>query len=143
MVEAQPGSTSFKQGFTIDYTPDVLIRLGIFGGLSIKGIENEIPMEWILFGLLDDKIINDEFPEQSKNFFEIIAEPYPLGNNTDSRHFFHWLCRYYWGKRCAEDISMINQWKEQLKLKNEVLSKPQHKNLISKQKLLQWGIFVK
>lgn len=143
-VTTRVGTVSYHPDFKPPFTPDIMIRLGIFGGLGIKGIENEIPIEWIIFGILGGKISspNDVFPTQQRNYYNIIADPWPTEDETrDSRNFFHWFCRYYLGRRSPEeDAIMIGAWKEKTKFLTSVVNDRSHNRLIHRQHLLQWGI---
>jgi hypothetical protein len=133
-ITAKPGSHS--PDFKSTITPDLMIRFGIFGGLGVLGIEAEIPIEWIIFGILANTITYADFPDYTCNHHRIIADPYPVENGSlpESRKFFHWYCRYYLGKRSVEDDSMIAQRQE--KIKHHLSHKLTE---ISKQNLLQWS----
>jgi hypothetical protein len=135
-VNVSVGVNSYHSEFKPKYTPDVLLRVGVFGGMGIRGIETEIPIEWIIYSLLANLIvINDAFPEQKLNYYQILADPYPNHDGSDSRIFFHWFCRYYLGRRGPEDNDMINKWKEKNSLKHRTPL-----SLVQRQHLLQWGI---
>jgi hypothetical protein len=134
------GSNFYRKDFNPDFTPDVLIRKGIFGGLSISGLEIDIPIEWVIFPLLEDKISsNQSFPEQNLNYYPILAEIYPIKGGKDSRRFFHWFCLYYLGKRGEHDDNMIKQWKSIGKYRSYVDCSGDSNSLIMRQMLFQWG----
>lgn len=140
-VNVQVGTSLYEPGFTPELTPDIMLRLGIFGGLAIKGIETQIPIEWVIFALFESKLTTDVFPHQNKNYFLLVADPYP-SSGDDSREFFHWFCRYYLGRRSEEDSEMIEEWKSfQSKAKAIIKSKvPQ--SAIVRQLFLQWSIMI-
>ena len=142
-IDKPSGIEDYDSRFKPDFTPDVMIRMGIFGGLSIKGIESEIPIEWILFALVDDKVRpNNTFQERNLNFYDVIAEPFPINtiDNMKPKNFFHWYVRYYLGKRCDEDEYYITKWEFfTTYLKNIIKKDPSYHYLIIRQTLLQWG----
>lgn len=138
-IDKSAGIDSYDPKFKTNYSPDVIIRMGIFGGLSLKHIESEVPIEWILYALVDDKIRpNNMFPERDINFYGTIAEPGLIGKkNLD---FFHWYFRYYFGKRSEEDEYFINKWcNYTTQLKQLMQSDASYQYLIVRQTLLQWG----
>jgi hypothetical protein len=140
-VTAPNDVKAYASNFTPKFTPDVLLRFGIFGGLAIQGIEAEIPIEWVIYALLERKLLIDkELPDQTKNYFQIIAEPYPLPTTKDARAFFHWFCRYHLGKRDPEDIAMINQWRKHAKMAQALFDSKVTQSLVTRQMLLQWSL---
>ena len=142
-IDRPSGIEAYDTRFKPNYTPDVMIRMGVFGGLSIKNIESEIPIEWILYGLMEDKIRpHNKFPERNLNFYDVIAEPFPISNidDTAGKKFFDWYVRYYLGKRSEEDDSYITKWVSFTQcLKDIIKNDPSYHYLIIKQTLLQWG----
>lgn len=138
-VEVQVGASSYGAGFSPVLTPDVMIRMGIFGGLGIRGIEREIPIEWIMYGLIDDSISYHDFPDQNLNFCKVLSDPYPHSSERDTRHFFHWYCRYYLGKRSDEDVSMIKIWNIRKKKYSKVCKMREMNHGMSRQNLIQYG----
>lgn len=139
-VSRQAGANSYDFGFKSDFTPDVLIRMGIFGGLSVRDIETEIPIEWILIGLLEGKIdYKSKFPEQKINYFSVLAEVYPSLDGCDTRGFFQWFCMYYLGKRTEQDEQMIALWRQRQRLFKTVNQSRVTNHILSRQLLLQWS----
>lgn len=139
-IKQMSGSNFYHEDFNPDFTPDVLIREGIFGGLGIVGMETHIPIEWVIFPLLKDKILTTQsFPEQSINHYSILAEIYPTRYGSDSRKFFHWFCLYYLGKRSDEDRDMIDLWNKMGKYRSYVKGVGNSNKIIMRQMLLQWG----
>jgi hypothetical protein len=138
-IEKSAGVTSYDSRFKTNYSPDVIIRMGIFGGLALKYIDTEVPIEWILYALVDDKIRPyNMFPERHINFYDTIAEPFLKDNKA--LDFFHWYVRYYLGKRCAEDTFFINKWNNYTsQLKQLMETDISYQYLIVRQILLQWG----
>ena len=139
VVQTGGGIENYDDNFKPALTPDVMIRLGIFGGLGIQGIEREIPIEWIMYGLIDDTLTYYEFPDQTRNYFKIISDPYPLEDGSDSRKFFHWYCRYHLGNRCSEDSDMIALWNSKYFKYRKVSKHSERNNSMSQQNLVQFG----
>ncbi len=144
-IERPAGIQSYASSFKPDYTPDVIIRMGIFGGLCLNSpFISEIPIEWILFGLIDDKLRpQNSFPDQSLNFYNVIANPWPTERDKKGLHataFFTWFVRYYLGKRSDDDDDYIKEWSLYTDyLKKIIKDNSEYHYLILKQNLLQWG----
>jgi hypothetical protein len=138
-----PGVKSYHKDFKPDFTPDVMIRMGVFGGLGVKGIETEIPIEWLLYSLFDKNVgityTNMMFADQRKNYYKVISSVYPSSDGKDSRLFFHWYCRYYLGKRSEEDEDMIKTWMTLETLRERVLKSLPSECLLDRQFLFQHG----
>lgn len=140
-IVVEAGPLSYHPNFKPVITPDAMISSGIFGGLSIMGIETEIPIDWIIYGIFHGKInCDDYFPSQILNKYMIVAEPYPLINQQDNRYFFHWFCRYYLGRRGSEDDDMIALWNANAKKYISYINQSAAPSLMLRQILLQWSI---
>lgn len=110
----EPQGEHFAEDFTPDLTPQEMLEMGIFGGVYMRDCQDEFPKEWFTKArLAKDK------RDASLNFFEINASQ-PLAEwrrkgwiyDEDPRGWFQWYCRYYMGRRIAEeDRRQITRWK--------------------------------
>lgn len=105
---------NFDPEFRPELTPKEMLALGVFGGKYLTDTRGEFPADWfntakLATGRGDPKL----------NFFGVEASQalsvwrqkgwiYP----DDPRGWFQWYCRYYLGRRIAEeDQRQIRRWK--------------------------------
>ena len=101
--------TEFKPGLT----PKEMLELGIFGGKYMTDCTGEFPRSWFTAAKLCSERYDPEL-----NFFRVNASQ-PLSvwrkkgwiNPDDPRGWFQWYCRYYMGRRHADDERQIRRWK--------------------------------
>lgn len=104
---------NFDPEFKPELTPQQMLELGVFGGKYMTDCQDEFPKAWFKKAKLCHK-----FHDASLNFFEINASK-PLSYwqkkdwiyFEDPRGWFQWYCRYYMGRRCADDGRQIKRWK--------------------------------
>ena len=112
-VRSEPVARHFADGFEPQLTPRELLRLGIFGGKYMTDCRNEFPASWFARALL----CRDRH-DPALNFFGVNASQ-PLAYwrakgwiyHEDPRGWFQWYCRYYMGRRCADDTRQIKRWR--------------------------------
>ncbi len=110
---SEPMGKNFDPEFKPELTPKEMLDLGVFGGHYFEGFQQEFPAEWFS----GDRISAVHDPRM--NFFEIDAsqtreEWIRKGwiYHDDPRGWFQWYCRYYMGRRIAEeDARQIKRWK--------------------------------
>lgn len=133
--------------FTPSYTPEEMLKLGVFEGKYINIIKG-VPAEWKkLPKVLGPK---DE-PDVSLNHFGVKSRQ-PLSEwkkkgwiMTDAGGWFHWYVLYYQGRRLGEeDETQIKRWKSfvarhmgQIKANCDI--KSEKCRPVQRQGLLQWG----
>ncbi len=106
----------FDPRFTPDLTPEEMLRLGVFGGRYLRDCRDEFPARWFAHA----KLLPDGVPghDPHLNFFHVDASQslaewkrkgwiYP----EDPRGWFQWYCRYYRGRRIADDEVQIQRWR--------------------------------
>lgn len=109
----EPTGENFHPEFRPELTPAEMLELGVFGGKYMTDCRQEFPAAWFKRARLCH-----EFHDPALNFFEINASKplvywqqkgwiYP----DDPRGWFQWYCRYYLGRRCADDARQIKRWK--------------------------------
>jgi hypothetical protein len=109
----EPVGRNFDPEFQPELTPAEMLQLGIFGGKYMTDCRDEFPAVWFRHAKLCH-----EFHDAEMNFFGINASQ-PLAvwrakgwiYDEDPRGWFQWYCRYFLGRRCADDQRQINRWK--------------------------------
>jgi hypothetical protein len=109
----EPAGEHFDPEFRPELTPAEMLRLGVFGGKYMTDCRDEFPAAWFRHAKLCHK-----FHDPELNFFSINASQ-PLAvwrakgwiYEEDPRGWFQWYCRYYLGRRSADDQRQINRWK--------------------------------
>jgi hypothetical protein len=113
-VLAVPVGRRFDPEFKPQLTPAEMLRLGVFGGKYMTDCRREFPKTWFTRAKLASG-----GPDRELNFFGVDASQ-PLSEwrrkgwifRDDPRGWFQWYCRYYMGRRLAdEDRRQIKRWK--------------------------------
>lgn len=109
----EPAGRNFAPGFVPQLTPQQMLRLGVFGGKYMTDCGDEFPAAWFTGAKLcaarhDPKL----------NFFRVNAsQPLRVWRQRgwirpqDPRGWFQWYCRYYLGRRTADDERQIRRWR--------------------------------
>jgi hypothetical protein len=109
----EPIGKNFHIDFKPELTPKEMLELGVFGGKYMTDCRNEFPKSWFR----NAKLCH-EFHNPILNFFKVNASK-PLSYwrekgwiyYEDPRGWFQWYCRYYYGRRCPDDLRQIKRWK--------------------------------
>ena len=109
----EPIGKHFSPQFKPELTPRQMLRLGIFGGKYMTDCAKEFPQDWFIKAKLNSKLHDPKI-----NYFGVNASQ-PLSvwrqkgwiYHEDPRGWFQWYCRYYLGRRCADDARQIKRWK--------------------------------
>lgn len=112
-VLTEPVGDNFDEGFEPELTPQEMLELGVFGGKYLTDCQAELPSEWF-----ENAKLCAERHDPELNFFGINASQ-PLSEwrragwiyEADPRGWFQWYCRYYMGRRCADDQRQIKRWR--------------------------------
>jgi hypothetical protein len=110
---SEPMGENFAPEFRPDLTPKEMLQLGVFGGKYMTDCTGEFPADWFAGARLCHERHAPEL-----NFFGVNASK-PLAYwrargwiyHEDPRGWFQWYCRYYLGRRCADDARQIRRWK--------------------------------
>ena len=108
-----PSGADFDEGFSPDLTPAEMLRLGVFGGCYLTDCRGEFPADWFR-----DARLSPGKPDPSLNCFGTDASQ-PLSewrrkgwlHQDDPRGWFQWYCRYWMGRRHADDTRQIGRWR--------------------------------
>jgi hypothetical protein len=105
--------TDLSRGPEPELAPRQMLRLGVFGGKYMTDCRDEFPSSWFLHAKLSPKRRNAKL-----NFFGVtaslrLAEWRRKGwiRPQDPRGWFQWYCRYYMGRRTADDARQIKRWR--------------------------------
>ncbi len=109
---ARPGQ-DFDPAFAPELTPAEMLELGVFGGKYLTDCRAEFPASWFAKAKL-----SPGGSDASLNWFGVEAGK-PLGywrekgwiHPDDPRGWFQWYCRYWSGRRMADDARQIARWK--------------------------------
>lgn len=108
----EPVGKNFDPDFKPELTPRQMLALGVFGGKYMTDCRAEFPADWY-----EHARLNPEKHDPDLNFFGVNASK-PLSywrqkgwiHPDDPRGWFQWYCRYYMGRRCADDARQIKRW---------------------------------
>jgi hypothetical protein len=108
-----PVGRGFAPEFQPQLTPRQMLELGVFGGKYMTDCGNEFPDSWFARARLCP-----EKHDARLNCFGVNAS---LSLRTWRRHgwirpqdprgWFQWYCRYYLGRRSADDARQIRRWR--------------------------------
>lgn len=134
--------------FAPSYTPEEMIKLGIFEGTYMRAIKG-LPSKWKAKGKVLRK---GQEPDVSINKYGVksrLSLSKWKSNGwimTDPGGWFEWYCNYFKGRRLGnEDIKQINRWRSFVARHQGAISKAEEKGsqkgkrLKQRQGLLQWG----
>ena len=112
-ILSEPKGKNFDPNFKPDLTPKQMLELGVFGGKYMTDCGKEFPKDWFKNAKLCTEKHN-----ATLNFFKVNAsQPLQVWRkkgwiyHEDPRGWFQWYCRYYMGRRCADDERQIKRWK--------------------------------
>jgi hypothetical protein len=133
--------------FTPSLTPDQMLRLGSFGGKYLNALHREIPIEWLLVALAEDKIRPyAPVPDPNVNYYKVLSgqslsEWRSKGwiRDVDPLGWFQWYTRYYLGRRCPDDLRQISRWKAFKRHLGQIRAHPDQNRFVQKQALIQWA----
>ena len=109
----EPEGRNFADGFTPQLTPAQMLELGVFGGRYCTDCTAEFPAAWFRHARL-----SPQGADRQCNYFNVFAGQ-PLAewrrkgwiDADDPRGWFQWYCRYYRGRRSADDARQIARWR--------------------------------
>jgi hypothetical protein len=112
-VLTEPAGRNFHPDFRPELTPAQMLRLGVFGGRYMTDCAAEYPEEWFVHAKLCP-----QRHDPALNCFGVNASQ-PLSvwrqkgwiHEDDPRGWFQWYCRYYMGRRSADDARQIGRWR--------------------------------
>lgn len=108
-----PAGRGFDPEFRPELSPQQMLELGVFGGKYLTDCVDEFPASWFRKAKL-----SPERRDPGLNCFGVQASK-PLAywrekgwiHPDDPRGWFQWYCRYWLGRRHADDARQIRRWK--------------------------------
>jgi hypothetical protein len=142
---SEPMGENFDIRFKPELTPAQMLKMGVFGGRYMTDCLEEYPDDWFSSAKLSPRA-----RKPALNFFNVDASK-PLSyweekgwiHDDDPRGWFQWYCRYFMGRRHADDERQIKRWRNmtrhisQLKkncMRGDLLCRPRQR-----QALLHWA----
>jgi hypothetical protein len=109
----EPVGRHFAPGFAPQLTPPQMLRLGVFGGKYMTDCRDEFPARWFLHAKLSPGRRDPRLNLFGVNASQPLAVWRRKGwiNPQDPRGWFQWYCRYYMGRRTADDARQIRRWR--------------------------------
>ena len=145
----EPVGKNFDPDFEPELTPKKMLTLGVFGGRYMRDCTDEFPDDW--FEEAKFHPIGEPGHDKDLNYFKVEASQ-PLSvwqekgwiYKDDPRGWFQWYCRYYLGRRIAEeDERQIKRWRAFRRHLGAVKKNCQPKDLTcrpkQRQALLHWA----
>jgi hypothetical protein len=109
----EPIGKNFDPDFRPQLTPKDMLELGVFGGKYMTDCQDEFPKTWFRKAKLSPDGADPEL-----NLFGVDAsQPLSVWRakgwiwEDDPRGWFQWYCRYYLGRRTADDERQIKRWR--------------------------------
>jgi hypothetical protein len=109
----EPAGRNFAPEFTPDLTPAQMLRLGVFGGRYLTDCREEFPASWFTKA----KLCPERHDRRLNRFGVLASQSLAVWrrngwiNPQDPRGWFQWYCRYYLGRRSADDRRQIRRWR--------------------------------
>jgi hypothetical protein len=109
----EPMGRNFHAGFEPELTPKQMLALGVFGGKYLTDCEAEFPRSWFAGAKLSPERRDAKLNCFGVNASQPLSEWRRKGwiHPDDPRGWFQWYCRYYLGRRCADDERQIGRWR--------------------------------
>jgi hypothetical protein len=109
----EPPGRHFAPGFTPQLTPKQMLRLGVFGGKYMTDCRAEFPASWFTGAKLCAARHDARLNYFGVNASQSLATWRRNGwiRPHDPRGWFQWYCRYYMGRRSADDARQIRRWR--------------------------------
>ncbi len=109
----EPVGRNFDVEFRPELTPQEMLELGIFGGKYMTDCRKEFPRSWFT----EAKLCSDKHDPKLNLFGVNAGQPLSVWrakgwiHPDDPRGWFQWYCRYYMGRRHADDERQVKRWK--------------------------------
>ena len=109
----QPIGRNFAPEFRPQLTPRQMLRLGVFGGKYMTDCRAEFPAGWFAAARLSPERRDPRLNCFGVNASQSLAVWRCRGwiHPQDPRGWFQWYCRYYMGRRTADDRRQIRRWR--------------------------------
>jgi hypothetical protein len=109
----EPVGRNFHTDFSPELTPKQMLRLGVFGGRYMTDCREEFPADWFR----EAKLCPERHDPKLNLFGLNASQPLSVWRkkgwiyDEDPRGWFQWYCRYFYGRRSADDERQIRRWR--------------------------------
>ena len=109
----EPVGRHFAPDFRPQLTPKQMLQLGVFGGRYMTDCRREFPASWFVRAKLSPARRDARLNYFGVNASQSLAVWRRNGwiRPQDPRGWFQWYCRYYMGRRTADDARQIRRWR--------------------------------
>ena len=109
----EPIGRHFAPQFRPQLTPKQMLQLGVFGGKYMTDCRAEFPASWFERAKLCADRRGARLNYFGVNASQSLAAWRRNGwiHRQDPRGWFQWYCRYYMGRRTADDTRQIRRWR--------------------------------
>jgi hypothetical protein len=109
----EPIGRNFAPAFRPELTPKEMLALGVFGGKYMTDCRREFPTSWFTRAKLCATHHDRRLNYFGVNASQSLATWRRNGwiRQQDPRGWFQWYCRYYMGRRTADDARQIRRWR--------------------------------
>jgi hypothetical protein len=109
----EPMGENFHPDLRPQLAPKEMLELGVFGGKYMTDCAAEFPADWF-----EGARLCSAHHDPALNYFGVNAS-LPLAewrrrgwiHPDDPRGWFQWYCRYFMGRRSADDARQIRRWR--------------------------------
>ena len=108
-----PVGRQFDPVFRPELTPRQMLELGVFGGKYMTDCRDEFPASWFTRAKLCSTHRDARLNCFGVNASQSLRTWWEKGwiHPQDPRGWFQWYCRYYMGRRSADDARQIKRWR--------------------------------
>jgi len=109
----EPPGRNFDPMFRPQLTPKEMLELGVFGGKYMTDCRDEFPASWFTKARLCHERHDPRLNCFGVNASQSLGTWWRKGwiHPQDPRGWFQWYCRYYTGRRTADDTRQIRRWR--------------------------------
>ena len=109
----EPPGRNFDPMFRPQLTPKEMLELGVFGGKYMTDCRDEFPASWFTKARLCHERHDPRLNCFGVNASQSLGTWWRKGwiHRQDPRGWFQWYCRYYTGRRTADDTRQIRRWR--------------------------------
>ena len=109
----EPPGRNFDPTFGPQLTPKEMLELGVFGGKYMTDCRDEFPASWFTKARLCHERHDPRLNCFGVNASQSLGTWWRKGwiHPQDPRGWFQWYCRYYTGRRTADDTRQIRRWR--------------------------------
>jgi hypothetical protein len=109
----EPAARNFAPQFHPQLTPKQMLQLGVFGGKYMTDCRREFPASWFASAKLCAPRHDPRLNYFGVNASQSLATWRRNGwiRSQDPRGWFQWYCRYYLGRRTADDARQVRRWR--------------------------------